>query len=344
MCKRIYVAVDTMISFLHARHIATNNTNDIIAPNTPLHRKKIIQLICIPLSVASFLSLLSVIFLKNQIPQNMDSEKWKQFALSIQQSLHAEKNRFIIVLAIVLVNVLQSVFAFPLLHVTKVLSGYMFGFVSGFLLCVSVEMICVVIVVCLCEKIQTTNDALPSNVRKYFESMRSSWHIIFVLAVLQMSAIPLLSLISLILTNSVSKKEFIFSHLVVSSVMTVKDAWLGQFIATPMNAAYKISIASAVMLISTILPTLCTVFLMAHLTRICMSINNAYALPENMEDVCPICSVKETNDSMCICDNQALLRARETEVDVSNDVSNDDTNNEHDIENEHEENDKQEDA
>jgi hypothetical protein len=185
VCKRIYVAVDTMISFLHARHIATNNTNDIIAQNTPLHRKKIIQLICIPLCVASLLGLLSVIFLKNQIPQNMDSEKWKQFAISIQQSLHAEKNRFIIVLAIVLVNVLQTVFAFPLLHVTKVLSGYMFGFVSGFLLCVSVEMICVVIVVCLCEKIQTTNDALPSNVRKYFESMRSSWHMFFVLVCLQ---------------------------------------------------------------------------------------------------------------------------------------------------------------
>ena len=71
-----------------------------------------------------------------------------------------------------------------------------------------------------------------------------------------------------------------------------------------------------------------------------MSISNAYVIHENLEDVCPVCGQNETNDSMCICDNQALLRAREVEVDVSND----DENNEYDIESEHEKNEKKEDA
>lgn len=327
-----------MISFLHQHNF---DASKIMPQKSSPGRQQLVKLICIPLCVAAFLSFVSVIFFKDQFPRNFDASEWRTFALRVQQTLHADNNRVIVVLAIVVVDVLQVVFAFPLLHVTKVFSGYVFGMFAGFLLCVLVEMICVVIVACLCEKIQTTNDALPSNVRKYFESMRSSWHMFFVLVCLQMSAIPLLSLISLILTNSVSKTEFICSHFVVCSVMSIKDTFLGAFIAMPMhNAAYKISIAGAVMLISTILPTLCTIFLFAHLTRICMSINNAYALPENMEDVCPICSQKETNDSMCICDNQALLKAREVEVDVSNDH----TNNEHDIENEHEENDKKEDA
>ena len=156
-----------------------------------------------------------------------------------------------------------------------------------------------------------------------------------------MSAIPLLSLISLIVANCVTKSEFIWSHFVVCSLMTIKDAWLGAFIARPMhNAAAKITIASSVLLVSTVLPTLCTVFLITHISRVCMSISNAYVIHENLEDVCPVCGQNETNDSMCICDNQALLRAREVEVDVSND----DENNEYDIESEHEKNEKKEDA
>ena len=337
-CVREFMSDQRMISFLHQRNF---KRSDIIPQNSSPLRKQLVQLICIPLCVAAFLSFVSVILFKDQLPRNFDASGWKKFALEVQQTLHADNNRAIVVLAVVVVDILQVVFAFPSLHVTKVFSGYVFGTVVGFLICVSVEMVCVVIVVLLCKKISETNDALPENITKYFKLLRSSWQFYLVLAALQMSAIPLLSLITLILTNSVSKTEFICSHFIVCSVMTIKDTWLGGFIAMPMhNAAYKISIASGVLLVSTVLPTVCTIFLMAHLTRVCMSVENAYEMPENMEDVCPLCGQKETNDSMCICDNQALLRAREVEVDVSND----DENNEYDIESEHEKNEKKEDA
>ena len=71
-----------------------------------------------------------------------------------------------------------------------------------------------------------------------------------------------------------------------------------------------------------------------------MSVNNAYEMPENMEDVCPLCGEKETNESMCICDSQALLEARQAEVDIENDVE----NSVHDIESEQDKNEKKEDA
>jgi hypothetical protein len=106
------------------------------------------------------------------------------------------------------------------------------------------------------------------------------------------------------------------------------------------NAAYKISIASGVLLVSSVLPTSCTIFLIAHLTRACMSVNNAYAMPENMEDVCQLCAGKDTNKPMCICDSQALLEARQAEVGIRNDVE----NSVHDIESEEEKNEKKEDV
>ena len=99
-------------------------------------------------------------------------------------------------------------------------------------------------------------------------------------------------------------------------------------------------IASSVFLVSTILPTLCTVVLMAYITKACMSLNNAYAIHENMEDVCPVCGATETNESMCACDNQALLQARQAEVDIANDVE----NSVHDNESKHDKNEQKEDA
>jgi uncharacterized membrane protein YdjX (TVP38/TMEM64 family) len=342
VCERIYVTVKIMISFLHVRNF---QANEIIIQNSSPARKQLVKLICIPLCVAAFLSFLSVILFKDQLPRNFDASEWRTFAVKVQQTLHADNNRVIVVLAVVVVDILQVVFAFPLLHVTKVFAGYVFGTVVGFLICVSVEMICVIIVVFLCEKNQKTDDALPKNLSRYFDAMRKSLQFYVILAALQMSGIPLLSLTPLILTKSVSKTEFIFSHFIVCSVMTIKDTFLGAFIASPMhNAAYKISIASGVLLVSTVLPTLCTIFLMAHLTRVCMSVNNAYAMPENMEDVCPLCGEKETNESMCICDSQALLEARQAEVDIENDVENDVENSVHDIESEQEKNKKKEDA
>ena len=327
-----------MISFLHQCNF---KRSDIIPRNSSPLRKQLVQLICIPLCAAAFLSFVSVIFFKDQFPRNFDASEWRTFALKVQQTLHADNNRVIVILAIVVVNVLQVVLAFPLLHVTKVFSGYVFGTFAGFLLCVLVEMICVVIVVFLCEKIPKTNDAAPFHLKQYFESMRPSWHFFFVLMVAHMSAIPLLSLTSLIVANCVTKREFISTHFVVCSLLTIRDAWLGNFIAKPMhNAAYKITIASSVFLVSTILPTLCTVVLMACITKACMSLNNAYAIHENMEDVCPVCGATETNETMCACDNQALLQARQAEVDIANDVE----NIVHDNESKHEKNEKKEDV
>ena len=61
------------------------------------------------------------------------------------------------------------------------------------------------------------------------------------------------------------------------------------------------------------------------------------------EDVCPLCGEKETNESMCICDSQALLEARQAEVDIEK-LDIDVENSVNDIESEQDKNEKKEDA
>lgn len=96
----------------------------------------------------------------------------------------------------------------------------------------------------------------------YVNSLRSK-HLIFpFLLAMHASAVPLVTATCLVLFQIVGQWEFIFSHAIVTIIMTFKDTWLGNFLASSDGNASNIAIAATMLSFSALLPTAITVVLM----------------------------------------------------------------------------------
>jgi len=81
----------------------------------------------------------------------------------------------------------------------------------------------------------------------------------------QLSSIPLITAISFVLYKVISTRDFLVSHLLVTVFMSLKDAWLGNFIANSNTEVKNVVVGAVVFITSTCLPTLVSGVLLSHI-------------------------------------------------------------------------------
>ena len=158
------------------------------------------------------------------------------------------------------------------MHVTKMLYGYLLGAFAGCALATVWEMTLVALFVLAAVKIDspTATPAAPGSPRfrellAYCTEMRSSKQFYLFVMCVQLASIPLATGAALVLYEITTATEFIASHFVVTLTMSLKDAWLGSMVASA-------GAQRSDFFVSTILPTVASLLLLGHASRVALEI------------------------------------------------------------------------
>ena len=270
------------------------------------HNFKYKKLFFMPILFGAFLTLIVIIFFRDTIPQENNTEQWRDFVTNINHAVKSKDNNYNILFFLICLQILQVIFGVPFLHLTKVLYGYVFGVWIGAAICILCETLCIVCVVLSCKYITTRTTKEQTDSFPYITKLRRTYQFYPFLICFHAASIPLLSAIGLVVTDSISKYEFISTHFIITLIMSLKDTFLGNFLAHSLNTSspWEIGIVSALMLFSTVFPTFCTIFLMTHATRGAMY--HLQTIQEKKQEKCLICGVEETSQ-FCECEHKALF-------------------------------------
>ena len=238
-----------------------------------LCKREYVCLVFAPLAVTAALSLMVTLVWHDDIPQSLEPHEWANFTRNIELALHEEDNTRNIVIFLLLVHAMQTLFCFPLMHVTKIMYGYLLGVFTGCALATVWEMALVAGFVLVCTRLKSDPDASDPPappVRKllqYTLELRESGRFYAFVMCVQLASIPLVTATALVLYKIMTPAEFLVSHLVVTFVMSLKDAWLGSFVASSDGETLDVVVVAALFFVSTILPTAVTVVLLGQVSR-----------------------------------------------------------------------------
>lgn len=226
-------------------------------------------LIIIPLMLAAIMSLLGALVWSHDVPSSLNKEEWSSFLRRIDAFLNDDDSALGILSVLFVLHALQVVVALPFLHVTKILYGYVFGVWQGFVLAFAWEFFIICCVVLTCWKMRAPADTAPVLLQLfvYAQQTRDENRLMYFLFLLDLSSIPLLTIISLVLFDAVTPQEFVLAH-ALACITTIRDTWLGNFISNSDGRAEHVGIASALFVVSTVLPTLITIIVLARVARI----------------------------------------------------------------------------
>ena len=231
-------------------------------------RREYLGLIFAPLALTALLSLIVTLVWHDDIPQSLESHEWANFTRKIEYALNGEDSTRSIVLFLLLVHALQTLFCLPLMHITKIMYGYLLGVWVGCAVATVWEMSLVSGFVLFCARLKPSVASPPlRKLLEYTLELRDSGRFYVFTMCVQLASIPLVTAAALVLYKIMTPVEFLASHLVVTFVMSLKDAWLGDFVARSDGETLDIFVIAALFFVSTLLPTAVTVVLLGQVSR-----------------------------------------------------------------------------
>lgn len=232
-----------------------------------------------PLLVAALLSLAVNASFHDQIPHSLEPKEWRNLTHTAELVLQSQHARSRIVYMLLLVHALQTLFCFPLMHVTKMMYGYLLGAFAGCALATAWEMTLVGLFVLVCVKVNSHAGAraAPHSPRlrqllAYSSELRNSKQFYLFVMCVQLASIPLATGAALVQYEITTTQEFIASHFAVTLGMSLKDAWLGSIVASASAQRSDFFVVCMLFIASTILPTVASLLLLGHVSRAALEI------------------------------------------------------------------------
>lgn len=226
------------------------------------------RLTCAPMAIAALLFLVVTLVWHDKIPSGLDPEEWHNFTKDINADLHTETTRKSIIYVLICWHAAQTVLGFPLMHITKIMYGYILGTLQATILASMWEMFLVTAFTIFFEKYIKVSKSPPvfKNLIKFVKDLRETDRVRFYVFVFcfQLSSIPLITAISFVLYNVISTQDFLVSHCFVTVLMSLKDAWLGNFINNSDADVKNVVVGCVVFVTSTCVPTLVSCVLLSH--------------------------------------------------------------------------------
>lgn len=236
-------------------------------------RREYIGLIFAPLALTALLSLMVTLLWHDDIPQTLESHEWANFTRKIEYALNGEDSTRGLVIVLLLVHALQTLFCLPLMHITKIMYGYLLGVWVGCAVATVWEMSLVAGFVLFCARLKPSVPTPPlRKLLEYTLELRDSGRFYVFTMCVQLASIPLVTAAALVLYKIMTPVEFLASHLVVTFVMSLKDAWLGDYVAGSDGETLDVFVIAAIFFVSTILPTAVTVVLLGQVSRSALDI------------------------------------------------------------------------
>lgn len=229
-------------------------------------RRLLLWAVVAPCLIAACLWLWGTYDQKSYATSTLDLHLWRNFSTHVRYSAKAFDSKYPhnVLLVLFVIHALQVLFCVPLLHVTKMMYGYFFDAWHGWLICCCWEIILVMLFVV----VGTQNAPVRPPARELagfllcVDALRDRGLLMPFMVGLHISSVPLVTSTCLVLFQVVSRWEFLLSHTISTALTSLKDAWLGQFLATSDGNAQNILIAALLLSLSALLPTVLTVLLM----------------------------------------------------------------------------------
>lgn len=203
------------------------------------------------------ITLLGFIFycsIRNQIPTTMNVNEWKNVSKAWVK--HGDQrlstNRVAIVTALFIP---QIVIGAPFLNFTKILCGYWFGWLTGFILCSIEEILLSLFSALLFLRLIDTKN-MADDITPYLKNSHT-WLNLFLL---HMSSMPMHLKITLLTCNHISHYRFWTMYIVVASLLTCKNVIIGNLLYHNKYVWIAISIA----LILSVIPTIIFIYITIH--------------------------------------------------------------------------------
>ena len=221
-----------------------------------------------PLAFTALLSLMVTLLWHDDIPHGLDAHDWANFTRKIEYALHGEDTTRGMMLFLLFLHALQTLVCFPLLHITKIMYGYLMGVWAGCLVATVWEMALVAGFVLLCGRLQPGPPTPPlRKLLDHADARRGSKKFCVFVMSIQLASVPLVTATALVLYRVLTPAEFLVSHLIVTFVMSLKDTWLGDFVAHSHGQTLDIAVVAGLFFVSTILPMLVTVCLLGQVSK-----------------------------------------------------------------------------
>lgn len=208
------------------------------------------------LSVMAAMLAVSLLFyfaLKDRVPRSLDAGEWRNatIQLTTNQTQFVSPRRLAIVASLF---VPQVVFGAPFLNITKMLCGYWFGLLWGWLVCVLAE-------VALSYALSAAflrfvdSDAVAEDAGIYLKSIRTRTQLVL----LHLTSMPFQARIFVLKAGVFTAREFWASFCLVSMAMSLKNALIGDLLFNRRLLWLALSLAA----LFTLLPSVFTVYVFA---------------------------------------------------------------------------------
>lgn len=219
--------------------------------------------------LAALLGLLGSLLWSETVPTSINKDEWVAFLHRIDTYLTDDASALSILFVLLVTHALQVIMALPFLHVTKMLYGYVFGMWTGFIIAYMWESVLILSVVLTCWRLRAPANTAPVLLQLfvYTQHVRDKNRLLYFLSLLDLSSIPLLTILSLVLFDAVTPREFMLAH-ALAGLTSIRDSWLGDFIANSDGRSAHVGIASAIFVLSTLLPTMITVIILTRVMRL----------------------------------------------------------------------------
>jgi hypothetical protein len=233
-------------------------------------RRLLWYMVLIPFVLSFGLWLLGTYATKEYMPSSLDVHLWRNFSTHVMHSVQAMDAKYPhnVLLLLLVIHAVQVLFCFPLLHVTKIMYGYFFQWLQGGFIACTWELFLVgLFMVVATQNIPVRAPGVEiAGFLQYVDSLRNRRLLLPFLVAMHISSIPLVTATCLVLFSVVSRFEFLLSHAIATGLMTFKDTWLGDFLASSDGNASNIAIAATLLSVSALLPTVITVMLMGFVS------------------------------------------------------------------------------
>jgi len=208
-------------------------------------------ILCPVLVVMVLTALISVRYRK-VFPHDFDSSAWLEFSRHVSVSLHADTTAVRVCL-LLLVHTLHMYLCMPMLHLTKLMYGYWLGILRGSILCCAWELLLMWVYVAAVRR------EPQQELCSYTQKARQAGTLLRDLLLVSLSSFPLQVTASLVQFGDATTREFMLASLVVTTVTSIKNVVCGAVLAQAPSARNMLAV-SAVVAFSSVMPTLCTLY------------------------------------------------------------------------------------
>jgi len=189
------------------------------------------------------------------IPKGFSRDEWQMFVARI---FGGNNNELFILVCLLFVQIAHVIFCVPLVNITQILYGYLFGFISGTSISFCWEIILVTLYVLIANRGATYND---TGMEKFVLYIRSRKMIYPMVLMLQFSSIPVNAHSLIIGYGHTTCYEYLLFYYISALLNSVKNCFVGDFIKNSDMTPEHLSMVSTFVFVTVLLPPLIALFI-----------------------------------------------------------------------------------